>query len=258
MQQHGRAILKREFFASLKDRSLPTPAELCDNLLLWFADQTDGRVGRKIGAGRSFSDPDLVATVGAIDGSDVSWAAHALRDLIHFSARHHDGSLDLNFGAEIMLSGWSRIEELRRARVASRYAFFARQFSSPDMDALYERCLRDAVAQTGYHLRIATQKAGHIDAIVEDEIRRCRFLIADLSDDNAGAYWEAGFAEGLGKPVIYICRDKEKNGETAKKTHFDTDHRQTVRWDLAKLDETATVLKAVIRNTLLGEAMQDD
>lgn len=49
------------------------------------------------------------------------------------------------------------------------------------------QCLRPAVKQTGYDLQTATQKAGSIDAIIEDEIRRCRFLIADLSDENAGA-----------------------------------------------------------------------
>jgi len=150
--------------------------------------------------------------------------------------------------------GWARIEELKRAHVSSRYAFFARKFKNEELDALYKDCLRQAVAETGYDLLPVTQRAGHIDAIIEDEIRRCRFLIADLSDDNAGAYWEAGFAEGLGKDVIYICREKERDGKTDKKTHFDTDHRQTVRWDLGKLDQTATRLKAVIRNTLLGDA----
>jgi nucleoside 2-deoxyribosyltransferase len=148
-------------------------------------------------------------------------------------------------------SGWERVEELKRAHVASRYAFFARKFANNDLDAVYENCLVQAVSDTGYELRTVTQKAGHIDAIIEDEIRRCRFLVADLTDANAGAYWEAGLAEGLGKPVIYICRDRVQ-------THFDTDHRHTVRWDLAKLDETAKRLKAVIRNTLLGDAKQDD
>jgi hypothetical protein len=61
----------------------------------------------------------------------------------------------------------------------------------------------------------------------------------------------AGVHHGLGKPVIYICRD-------GVPTHFDTDHRQTVRWDLTKLDETAKRLKAVIRNTLLGDARHED
>jgi nucleoside 2-deoxyribosyltransferase len=102
-----------------------------------------------------------------------------------------------------------------------------------------------------------TQRAGLIDAVIEDEIQRCKFLIADLSDDNAGAYWEAGFAEGLRKPVIYICRAKVADVEI--KTHFDTDHRQTVRWgEPHSFDETAQKLKAVIRNTLLGDAKQDD
>jgi nucleoside 2-deoxyribosyltransferase len=103
---------------------------------------------------------------------------------------------------------------------------------------------------------MVTQRAGLVDAVIEDEIRRCRFLIADLSDDNAGAYWEAGFAEGLGKPVIYICCEKIEGAP--KQTHFDANHRHTVRWDLASLDQTATRLKAVIRNTLLGDAKQTD
>jgi len=98
---------------------------------------------------------------------------------------------------------------------------------------------------------VEPQRAGLVDAIIEDEIRRCRFLIADLSDGNAGAYWEAGFAEGLGKPVIYVCK-------TGCDVHFDTDHRHTVKWDLSDLPHTANQLKAVIRNTLLGDAKQSD
>jgi hypothetical protein len=45
---------------------------------------------------------------------------------------------------------------------------------------------------------------------------------------------------------------------TLKTTHFDANHRHTVRWDLTSLDQTATELKAVIRNTLLGDAKQTD
>ena len=52
-----------------------------------------------------------------------------------------------------------------------------------------------------------------VDAVIEHEIRACRFLIADLSDDNAGAYWEAGFAEGLGKPVRLQGKGRSRNKE---------------------------------------------
>ena len=147
------------------------------------------------------------------------------------------------------------MDELKRAHVSSRYAFFARQFKNDDLDQLFNTHLQQAVSDTGYELRTVPQKAGHIDAIIEDEIRRCRFLIADLSDDNAGAYWEAGFAQGLGKDVIYICREKDEHGKR-KETHFDTDHRQTVRWDLGDPETFVKKIKAVIRNTLLRDANQ--
>jgi nucleoside 2-deoxyribosyltransferase len=139
--------------------------------------------------------------------------------------------------------------------VSSSFAFFARQFKNAELDDVYTRCLRPAVNAIGYDLRTVTQQPGLVDAVIEDEIRRCRFLLADLSDDNAGAYWEAGLAEGLGKPVIYICRAKD--GAAEKRTHFDTNHRHTIRWDPSSLDDTATQLKALIRNTLLGDAKRE-
>jgi hypothetical protein len=85
--------------------------------------------------------------------------------------------------------GWKRFEDLKRGHIASRFAFFARKFNNPDLDLLFDTCLRKAVEETGYELRRVTQRAGLIDAVIEDEIRRCRFVVADLSDDNAGAYW---------------------------------------------------------------------
>jgi hypothetical protein len=151
----------------------------------------------------------------------------------------------------LTIDGWNRVEELKRTPISSKYAFFARQFTNPDLDMVFRNCLRPAVEATGYELRTATQRAGLVDAVIADEIRGCRFLIADLSDANGGAYWEAGLAEGLGKPVIYVCR-------ADLTAHFDTNHRHTVTWDLASLDQIATNLKAVIRNTLLGDAKQTD
>jgi hypothetical protein len=248
MQQGSkRTVLGDEFFSSLSQRSLPRPAEMLDNLLLWVAERV-GRPGKTISI--DYNSPSLAASIGAVDGGkEVVWAQRTLveQQLLHAVAWRGDALMD----ASLTARGWERVEELKHAHIASKYAFFARQFKNPDLDAVYERCLKQAVADTGFELRTVPQKAGHIDAIIEDDIRRCRFVVADLTDGNAGAYWEAGLAEGLRKPVIYICR-------SGVPTHFDTDHRQTVRWDLNELPETAKRLKAVIRNTLLGDAKQED
>jgi hypothetical protein len=245
-----RPKLTREFFDSLDHQTLPSPAEATDNFVIWLAEQADGSPGRPIGFSYSF--PSLLGIVGVVGPEDIDWIVDSLRS---------DGLLYGNFGAgsceaKLTARGWQRYEDLKHALISSRYAFFARKFSNPDLDRVFETCLRPAVEQTGYELRMVTQRAGLVDAVIEDEIRRCRFLIADLSDDNAGAYWEAGFAEGLGKPVIYICC--EKTDGVPKVTHFDANHRHTVRWDMASLDQAAIRLKAVIRNTLLGDAKQTD
>jgi len=251
LQGGRRPHLTIDFFRSLAAPSLPTPAEASDNLLLWFAERADGNLGKFNPI--NYEDQALQASIGVISSTDLVYITEALmkQGLIEGTPGIH------NVGMRLTPTGWLRVEELKRAHVASNYAFFARKFDNPELDRVFNECLLPAVAATGYELRTAPQRAGLIDAVIEDEIRRCRFLIADLSDDNAGAYWEAGFAEGLGKDVIYICRATE--GSLEKKTHFDTNHRQTVRWGKPySLEETATKLKAVIRNTLLGDAKQED
>jgi hypothetical protein len=254
-----RPPLTKEFFEHLVHRTLPSPAEMADNLIIWLGEQADGSPGAQIDIDRA--SPRFFATVGVVGPEDIEWIVDSLstQGLLRStttSSALEAGARVIVYQCKLTARGWQRLEELRRAQTSSRYAFFARKFDNPELDRVFAECLRPAVEQTGFELRTVPQRAGLVDAIIEDDIRRCRFLIADLSDDNAGAYWEAGFAEGLGKSVIYVCCER-KNGKK-KDTHFDANHRHTVRWDLASLDQTATQLKAVIRNTLLGDAKLTD
>jgi hypothetical protein len=87
------------------------------------------------------------------------------------------------------------------------------------------------------------------------EIRASKFLICDLTDENRGAYWEAGFAEGGLKPVFYTCKRKKFEGA---KTHFDTEHMFTVLWDGDHPQMAADELLAAIRNEFPVDAVQPD
>lgn len=97
-------------------------------------------------------------------------------------------------------------------------------------------------------------RAGLIDDSLRLAIKRSRFLIADLTHANNGAYWEAGYAEGVGKPVIYTC---EENAFANSGTHFDTNHHQTVIWEADRPEDAARRLKATIRLSL-PDAKQED
>src|SRR5215470_16220437 len=68
-----------------------------------------------------------------------------------------------------------------------------------------------------------------------------RFVVADLSHGSHGAYWEAGFAEGLGLPVIYTC---EEDAWKERKTHFDTNHMLTILWNASQLTKAGDELTA--------------
>jgi hypothetical protein len=152
------------------------------------------------------------------------------------------------------MKGWDRHEEILRRNIESKNAFMAMPFNKPMLDKVYNR-FKVAVKQTGFDLqRIDVQpKAGLIDDHLRVEITKSRFLIAELEGKNGGVYWEAGFAEGLGKPVIYTCKKA-----FLKRTHFDTNHHLTVPWEEDKIDEALDKLKDTIRATLPAEAKLQD
>jgi nucleoside 2-deoxyribosyltransferase len=133
----------------------------------------------------------------------------------------------------------------------------AMQFGDKELNHTVDRCFRPSVDRAGFDLRVLTdrQPAGLIDDQLRVSLRTSRFVIADLTHGNNGAYWEAGFAEGLGRPVIYTCRKAEWD---ERKTHFDTNHLVTIIWEQDKLEEASTRLTATIRATLPGEARMSD
>jgi nucleoside 2-deoxyribosyltransferase len=87
-------------------------------------------------------------------------------------------------------------------------------------------------------------------------LRRAKYVVADLTyDDNYGAYWESGFAEGLGKPVIYACQAKQWE---IRKSHFDTNHLTTVIWEASDPKAAEERLLDTIRATLPDIARMGD
>ena len=128
-------------------------------------------------------------------------------------------------------------------------------------DDVLERMLtevfRPAAAEAGFELFKLDDvpKAGLIDDRLRVEIQASDFVVADLSHDNLGAYWEAGYAEGLGKPVIYTC---EQAKFEATKTHLDTNHHLTIVWSNDRPGDASEALKATIRATLPHLARQGD
>ena len=57
---------------------------------------------------------------------------------------------------------------------------------------------------------------------IKKEIRDSAFVVADLTDERQSCYFEAGFAEALPRPVIYVAsKQSVLNPGAATKIHFD-------------------------------------
>lgn len=235
----------------ITDTELPRPQAQLENLIAWIGDSLP-TVGATVEVNEH-----VLSAVGAKDMTSVRVLLEHARQSGYVEGQFVDflGGGFAAQGLRLTLPGWSFYEELKRGQTSSRYAFIAMQFGGPDLDAVVSDCFRPAVAATGFELKRLddSQPAGLIDDRLRVEIRQSRFLLADLTHHNKGAYWEAGFAEGLGKPVIYLCR-KDVFDDRAQGTHFDTNHHLTVVWDPENLGEAAEKLKATIRATLPGEA----
>ena len=227
---------------------LPTVAEQADNLLLLVGDELRHRPAAysRWGPERLWK---LVATIGARDNSDAGYVAEELAKLGEIEA----GYIKDDWRLRPTFKGWQHYHELKQRVVESRVAFMAMPFGDDELDLIYQNCLRPAVKDTGFELRRIDDppRAGSIPNRMRVEIHRARFLVAEVTGENSGVYWEAGLAEGLGRPVIYTHREDHK-------PHFDTAQLQTVRWSADDLKTAGAKLKVTIRATLPAEAIMDD
>jgi hypothetical protein len=243
-------LVTKELIKQIVDNSrLPSPTEQVENLLLWLGDNL-----HSFGDQVQLFPQSHTAIIGAA-GLDNFY--HVTQELINRGFFKGSAGSGARFYGTLTLDGWQAYEELRRGRSASRKAFMAMAYGDGQLDHAFRNCFKPAVAATGFRLQRLDEAppAGLIDNRLRVEIHTSRFLIADLTGENQGAYWEAGYAEGLGKPVIYTC---EKSYFEKHKTQFDTSHHYTVVWDTTSLESAAAALMTTIRATLPAEAVMED
>jgi hypothetical protein len=225
--------------------SLPSPAQQAANIIRFIG----GHVTDE-GAAIESIPPDFGAIIGSPSREFAFDILSELKKLGFVTAMFPS---DLNaFHAQevtLTLAGWDKYESEKHGELSGNYGFLALKTGDPFLDPLVKNHIKPSIEAIGFKLvdyRDIAQ-AGIIDNILRVQIRDAAFVLVDLTHENAGAYWEAGYAEGLGKPVLYIC---EKNKFEEKKTHFDTNHCTTVQWDIDQVDDFLANLIATLKRSL--------
>ena len=139
-----------------------------------------------------------------------------------------------NQGTDFILTpkGWGQFEKLTRGASAPDNPVFVAMWigdaeEKKNMDEAFEQAIDPAIKKAGYRVtRVDLEE--HNDWIMDQvlgDIRLAPFVVADFTGHRNGVYFEAGFARGLGIPVISACRE-----DCFDKAHFDTKQLNHVLW----------------------------
>lgn len=153
--------------------------------------------------------------------------------------------------------GWSRIDELKYAQIESNIGFIAMKFDK-ELISFSRKWFEKAIIDAGYDPKVMYNHP-HI-SIIDNEmkalIRRSKFIVCDLTNNSRGAYYEAGFAHGLKKPVLFLCETgffDDKGNELTQDgggVHFDTNHYPFIKWEVDKGDQLTKKLTDWIEATI--------
>lgn len=119
--------------------------------------------------------------------------------------------------------GYARVDMLQKNTGYGRNVFVAMQFSDTK---LLREAIRTGIHNAGYIAKYIDEipHNGFISPEILKRIRDSKFVVVDLTHNNNGAYFEEGYAMGLGKPVIQLCKKDTT-------LHFDIAQKNTIIWE---------------------------
>lgn len=139
-------------------------------------------------------------------------------------------------------NGWRLIEEEQKLK--RNQAFVAMSFSK-ELENIGSAIMQ-AIHDSGFDAIKVNEKQFNSDITgqILFDIKHSRFIVADVTQQKQGVYFEAGFAMGNNIPVIWTCKEEE-----IKDVHFDTNHYNHILWKSP--DDLYKRLKDRIKGTIL-------
>ncbi|TGM74409.1 nucleoside 2-deoxyribosyltransferase [Leptospira mtsangambouensis] len=171
---------------------------------------------------RNFSTYDLYAK----NESEALFILQILKDKNQIDFKSVIINNQITKGSTIIIKeqGWIAIEEFEKSS-NSEQVFIAISFDPSMNEASLE--IEKACRMNGYiPIRIDNKEHNNeISGEILYEIKRSKFLISEVTGQRHGVYFEAGFAMGLGIPVIWCCNESD-----LVNVHFDTRQYNHIVW----------------------------
>jgi len=122
--------------------------------------------------------------------------------------------------------GWNLIDQLEMDSGNTSQVFVAMSFND-NLKGVWKNAIKPAIENAGYKpYRVdMLPHIDRIDAKIITEINNSCFIVADVTEQKNGVYFEAGYAMGKKLPVIWSVREDD-----LENAHFDTRQFCHITW----------------------------
>ena len=210
-----------------------TPLEQVDMLIEYFASKQ-----ASLSEFVTFDSSKDYPICFAKNGSDFCYIIKSAYELVYIKGRRQDSGPVTYIGRQFRLldghlmltpQGWEKAQQLKEQSPYSKQVFVAFHFDqSGEMKGIFNNAIAPAVSECGLepYTTLDDEHGNSIDDVIIANIRKSRIVIADVTYASQNVYYEAGFAYGLGIPVILTCREDRSEDDMK----FDTSHIKHIIW----------------------------
>lgn len=139
----------------------------------------------------------------------------------------------------ILLNGWKRIEKLKTINKNSKQGFIACWFNAKHVR--YSEAIVRGIKRTKIFEPMIIRDKDYPETILAKglgEIKKSRFLIADLTGCRPSVIFEAGFAFGLGLEVVFVMKEDEFKDSKIRKEFYTKSYKIISYKDEKELEES--------------------
>jgi hypothetical protein len=205
VREHQNIRIGREDVEWLARLKTPSFQDRADRLLLALERETP-EIGEAVDLGKQLGASRWVALAWCRSEGELRFLLEYLRSVNRVVQIQDQSSTK----ETIKPDGFAHLESLRERGAATSQGFIAMNMaeSTDSLTSLYHQGLEAGIEAAGYKpLRIDRKlDTDKLDDEILAEIRRSRFLVADLTGHRQSVYLELGFALGLGMRAFRTCR----------------------------------------------------
>lgn len=238
-----------------------TFADKVDLILLWIADHSSF-IGEKIKIpvqqlhklffmknpifGENVSEDKFIQELNYI--GEFLQKEELIKTFDNISGYSFGKTVLFNKGLSLVLlnKGYNKIYDLQKKQINNKKVFVAMKFGE-ETNAL-RAAIKAGIEKAGY-IAVILDEVEYNGQIVPEmlyQIKQSKFVVAELSHHNNGAYYEAGYAAGYGKDVIQICSEEALKSDL----HFDVKQVNSITYSEKNLEELTDKLQKRIISTI--------